>query len=256
MRRGVAGLMLGAFLAIAGATAPSARAGDAPPPLTPPVVLGPVADPSEAQPLPIQPPKVPENRPILVVPGINTPRLARPIRQSIPIPVPRSSRSSAAATGAARTQPPPRTRTTPPTIHLETIPDEPGQRERTGSSAARDPRPSTAKPIEPMPRRAPGFLGRMIPPVAPYRGGSDLRDAVTVEPRTDPAADAALKRRIERQIQESLGGRLRSAEVRVIGRQVLIRARPARFWQRRAVRSGLEAMPGLNGYKVDIQLVD
>ena len=248
MRRGLAGLLLGANLAIAGPAPPSARADDAPPPLTPPVVLGAVADPTEPQPLPIPPPKVPENRPMLVVPGINTPRSARPLRPSGPTPTPRPTRPPA-VTSASRVEPTPRSRANPPPILLETIPDEPAPRGEKPSNA-------NPKPLEPMPRRAPGFLGRMIPPIAPYRGGSELRDVVTVEPRTDPAADAAIKRRIERQIQESLGGRLRSAEVRVVGRQVLIRARPARFWQRRAVRSGLEALPGLNGYKVEIQLVD
>ncbi len=229
-----AGLMLGAFLAIAG----SARSDDAP------AVLGPVVDPSEPQPLPIRPApaestKVPENRPILVMPGINTPRPARPVRESTVAPSP--------ATSTPRPEPASRARNSPPQIRLETIPDEPAPRESL---------PRNERPVEPMPRRAPGLLGRMIPPITPYRGGSGRRDGVTVEPRTDPAADAAIKRRVERQILENLGGRIRFAEVRVVGRQVVIRARPARFWQKRSVRSELEALPGLNGYKVDIQLVD
>ena len=76
-----------------------------------------------------------------------------------------------------------------------------------------------------------------------------------VEARSDPAADAALKRRIERQIAQTLGNRVRSYEVRVVGRNVTIRAVPVRFWQRRAVRTTLESLPTLSGYKATV-LID
>ncbi|MFO0907568.1 MAG: hypothetical protein U0794_04270 [Isosphaeraceae bacterium] len=79
---------------------------------------------------------------------------------------------------------------------------------------------------------------------------------MTVEPRTDPATDAALKRRLERQIRESLGNRVQSYEVRVVGREVIIRARTARFWQRRSVRNTLESLPGLNGYRTTVVVDD
>jgi hypothetical protein len=79
---------------------------------------------------------------------------------------------------------------------------------------------------------------------------------VTVEPRTDAAADAALKRRVEKQIRESLGTRLRSSEVLVVGRDVTIRARAARFWQKRAVRRALESLPALHGYDARIEMLD
>jgi hypothetical protein len=80
--------------------------------------------------------------------------------------------------------------------------------------------------------------------------------AITAEPSTDPAAEAALKRRIERQVHEALGDRVRDVEVRVIGRDVTIRARSTRFWQRRGVRRALESLPGLAGYKPSIELLD
>ena len=49
------------------------------------------------------------------------------------------------------------------------------------------------------------------------------RPSIAVEPSTDPAAEAALKRRVERQIHESLGSRVDDVEVRVTGRDVAIR---------------------------------
>ena len=77
-----------------------------------------------------------------------------------------------------------------------------------------------------------------------------------VEPRTDPAADAALKRRVEKQIGESLGGRLKSFEVRVVGREVSVIARASRFWQKRSVRNALEALPALTGTKSKVEVID
>jgi hypothetical protein len=79
---------------------------------------------------------------------------------------------------------------------------------------------------------------------------------VTVEPRSDPAADAALQRRIERQIRLSLGDRVRAYEVRVVDRNIVIRARATRFWQKRSVRHALETLPGLDGYHARVDVVD
>jgi hypothetical protein len=66
--------------------------------------------------------------------------------------------------------------------------------------------------------------------------------------------DAAARRRIERQIRETLGDRVRSVEVRVHGRNVLIVAQPSRFWLRRSVRHALESLPALQGYRARIEL--
>jgi hypothetical protein len=65
-----------------------------------------------------------------------------------------------------------------------------------------------------------------------------------------------LKRKIERQIGDGLGTRLRSYEVRVVGREVTILARPARFWQRRSIRQSLESLPALSGYKARVEVTD
>jgi hypothetical protein len=100
------------------------------------------------------------------------------------------------------------------------------------------------------------MFGRFFPPAPLDRRAYEDGDRIKVEPRTDPAADAALKRRVELQVRESLAGRLRSYEVRVVGREVTIVARPARFWQKRATRNSLEALPALNGYKAVIEVID
>jgi hypothetical protein len=83
-----------------------------------------------------------------------------------------------------------------------------------------------------------------------------MQSSITVEPRTDPATDAALKRRLEHQIHEAVGNRIRSVEVRVVGRDVAIRARTSRVWYHRNVRRTLEALPGLAGYHAKVEVVD
>jgi hypothetical protein len=65
-----------------------------------------------------------------------------------------------------------------------------------------------------------------------------------------------VKRKIEEQIRESLGDRVRSVEVRVRGRNVLIVARATRFWQKRPVRRSLETLPVLSGYRARVELED
>ena len=96
----------------------------------------------------------------------------------------------------------------------------------------------------------------MFPVPAETRGGVNLHDSATADSRTDPAADAAVKRRIEKSIRENLGDKLRFYEVRVVGREIKVRARAARFWQKRTVKNSLEALPGLKGYKVVIDMAD
>jgi hypothetical protein len=70
----------------------------------------------------------------------------------------------------------------------------------------------------------------------------------------DADADTAAKRRIERQIRETLGDRVRSFEVHITGRNVMIVAQPSRFWLRRSVRRSLETLPALQGYRARIEL--
>lgn len=105
----------------------------------------------------------------------------------------------------------------------------------------------------PAPRRASGLFGRFFaPPPMLGRSAADTDDSISVEPRSDPAAEAALKRRIEYQIRQALGDRVQSVEVRVVGRDVNVRTHASRFWQRRAVRRTIETMPALSGLKANV----
>jgi hypothetical protein len=75
-------------------------------------------------------------------------------------------------------------------------------------------------------------------------------------PSGDPAAESALKRRIEKQAIQAVGARARSVEVRVVGKDVAILAHGVRFYQRRGVRKSLESIPALAGLRSTIELVD
>jgi hypothetical protein len=102
------------------------------------------------------------------------------------------------------------------------------------------------------------MFGRILGPLGSGSGEDALapRSSITVEPRSDPAAEAAIKRRIEKQIQQAVGDRARSVEIRVSGRTVLIRAQAARFWQRRGLRRSLETMPLPAGYRSKVEMID
>jgi hypothetical protein len=115
--------------------------------------------------------------------------------------------------------------------------------------------------------RGPGILGRLLagPDAAdsrraPTRGETSIRSTPktpTGDPhQPEPAGDAGLKRRIEQQIRDAMGDRLRSVEVRVTGRNVLIVARPSRFWQKRSIRRTLETLPALAGLRARIEITD
>jgi hypothetical protein len=61
---------------------------------------------------------------------------------------------------------------------------------------------------------------------------------------------------VEKQIQQSLGDRVRSVEIRVVGRNVVIRAQAARFWQRRSIRRSLETLSLPSGYRSRVEILD
>ncbi len=107
----------------------------------------------------------------------------------------------------------------------------------------------------------PGLLGRFFqpPPAASRRDESKQSTSsrrTKDDAQSEPATDASVKRKIERQIRETLGDRVRSVEVRVSGRNVLIVAKATRFWQRRAVRQALETLPAVAGYRARIDVDD
>ena len=129
-------------------------------------------------------------------------------------------------------------------------------RHQVGRATSASGTPPESRPAPPVPQRPLSRFGRFLPsPFSTGRGDND-RSSVTVEPSTDPASEAALKRRIERQIHDSLGDRVHEVEVRVVGPEVTIRAKATRFWQRRTVRRTLETLPGLAGYRHTVEILD
>ena len=117
---------------------------------------------------------------------------------------------------------------------------------------------STPKPA---PRRAPGLLGRLFgpPPTTPSpegRRSSTSRGDSRPDTESETSAELIAKRRIERQIRETLGDHVRYFEVRITGRNAVIVAQPSRFWLRRSVRRSLETLPALEGYRARIEIKD
>jgi hypothetical protein len=106
------------------------------------------------------------------------------------------------------------------------------------------------------------MLGRIIqPPPAQTRGRGEANSSTErarpkAEAEPEAVTDASVKRKIEKQIRDALGDRVRSVEVRVSGRNILIVAQAARFWQKRFVRRALETLPALEGYRARIDLDD
>ena len=258
MRRLAAGLACGLLVSASGTALVHAD----PPPLDPPVVNPSQPEP-RAEPAPrVAPTPRADNRPMLVIPGVNTPK-----PRTVPAPAPVASElppligpkdDAAKPEGAPRSaprwsdlkdDPTPRRGSAPPPRSLDSFPSAFEDLPEPKSDARDRPQPRPAPA-----RRGPGLFGRFLPPVLNDRGSSARGDVLSVEPRSDPAADAALKRRLEKQVEESLGSRVRNVDVRITGRQVVIHAESTRFWQRRAVRSALEALPGLNGYKTTVRV--
>lgn len=149
----------------------------------------------------------------------------------------------------------------PTPIRLETVPDEefvPGLEPLPDPGArrpsAREPKPpATVEPASPPPRRrglARIFAPRDRPAQAPIPESRPRRDDPVAG--GDPADEAALKRRIEAQVGQLGGRHLRSLEVRVIDREVIVRARVDRFWNRRPLRREIESLPSLAGYRATV----
>ncbi len=282
MNRTVAALVFGGMLTWA--SVDPADAGDEPPVVTPPILSGPVVEPPARTVVPDAAP-IPERGPILVLPGMNTPRrgtrvprnvatttpvnrpmvtLSAPTSEDAPLPgtsdaaAPAPYQGPRAGFGPLQTTPardPNFSEKTPtPVLNSAPIDREHDEEDSTrGSTTTRKP---VAERKPDAPRRPSGLFSRMFPPAVTTRNRSDRNDPVTVEPRTDPAADASVKRRIERVIRDKLGDRLRTYDVRVVGKEVIIRAKAARFWQKRAVRNELDGLPGFNNYKVSVEMID
>jgi len=273
--------ILAAVVGLVASAGVTAAAHDDGPELTPPAVAGPVAEtpgnlpkvvesvPASAS--PATPAPVPGNGAVLVVPGVNTPRArgrvqgngrttvsrvpwaddAQPplvgpseMREDdvLPPPIPAGPPASGMHDRAPDGRPP---------LTLESVPA--GDDKDGPTSAGPSPRRTPPEPrIRPMPRRPGGLFGRFLPPNPAARN----RGLVTVEPPTDPASDEAIRKRVDRQVRDGLGTALKSYEIRVVGGEITVHARAARFWQKRAVRNALEGLPALKGTGARVEVVD
>jgi hypothetical protein len=244
------------------ACAGAAIAGEDGPPLAPPADVPPLSE--AVEPAPESIPNIPP-RPAYVVPRLRPSRIpiptfepSRPEEDDVPPLVGPDGMSEAdpmpaygPGPGLGRGQRP---------ITLESVPEDalpdvtkPGPRPTPRVTERLEP----SEPVAAPPRRF-RLFNRFELPSPPPRPREQPRpdSAISVEPRSDPAADAALKRRLERQVREIGGDRLRSLEVRVVNRNVAIRARANHFWQRRGLRRSIESLPGLSGYRTSIDVDD
>ena len=113
--------------------------------------------------------------------------------------------------------------------------------------------PRNTKSPTPPPRRRFGILPP--PYTARARASSAVKDpAIRVEPRSDPAADAALKRKLEAKVKQAVGDKAREVEVRVVDRNIVVKAKVDRFWNKRPVRRTIETLPALAGYKARVEI--
>lgn len=239
------------------------------------------------------PPTAPApSRPLLIIPGVTAPRSTRrsapnpsPVLVPPALESPAMPGSPTPVRGRIVSTPEPSGGSTGRTskynvpLSLEPIPEgaenlapiadpNPGSRGRRGSAASRAPLSTMTEPprqsdsTKPAPESAGprrnttmgGLFGRFFEQGRTEPARSTPRNEIKVERRSDPAADTALRRRIENQIREQLGDKVSSAEVRVVGRNILIRARAARFWQKRSVRRSLESLPAISGRQAHVEL--
>lgn len=261
----------GAFLSLVGNVV-----ADEPPPLAPPAELPAITAPS----LPAEPPAATGPQPILVVPGLPTrrpsdlphfepagPQTRIDDRQNDAGPPPLTGPGGVPARRHS-TEPQPRYSAQPAfgaipgrdALTLEPAPVDgpttvaPIRSVPAGTDRAEPARRAGSSQDRPTVRRGLFNLFGLLGPPAPPR---EVEAPVPVEPHeTDPAADEAFKRRLERQVRLTLGGQLRALDVRVVGRNVHVRARVVRFWQKRTARHTIESLPMLRGYRARIEVTD
>lgn len=191
-------------------------------------------DPPPAErPRPVEPPS---SRPLLVIPGVTAP------------PSRRTAQKPAAEPAPSLDAP-----IVPPDVQLrlESIPGDeptaarPSRPRPSDGPSSRSTSAAAAKAGETHAARGPSTFGRLLGPAT----GSGARDDLSIESSGDPAVEAAVKRRVEKQIADALGGRVTDVKVRVSGRSVAIHARATRLWYRWSARRTLDALPMPPGYR-------
>jgi len=184
-------------------------------------------------------------------------------------PVEMRSGSTYPSTG--RTNPPRMPNSEPTAIEDPSIDDR-----TQGPSSGSIPRRSTASstparrvdPVPPPPRRG-RFFGLFPGPVVVPPGSLNTRPStagaiasgrdVGLPPedvKAKAAAEAALKKRIEKQARDAVGARARSIEVHVDRSTAGVQVRGVKFYQKRAVRKAIESLPALSGLRSTIEVLD
>lgn len=211
-------------------------------------------------------------RPLLVIPGVTAPAQETPPRpRGSARPRVQPPRTAAPALSGPTDPTPDRkgvvqSRVEPRSVvepripmTLEPIEDEPAGDAREVRRPAASPREGTAanRAPNPQPARQQGFFARLLGIPAPVeRQSPATRKAEPPRPASRAGATGDPRRTLEREIQRTLGDRARSIEVRVSGKNALVVVKPTRFWQKRSIRSTLEAMPALADYHARIEILD
>lgn len=255
----------------------SAGEGDGPelsPPNEMPVVPKPATPaPASSTPKPLV--STPRPSATLTLPGLTTPTP----RPSPPVDAPRSGPGSSpgelSLDAPVEMKPLPDALPTNPVgspsrsnlpLILESSPmDEPAPSSGSTKPSPSQPRkPAPAPQPVPAPARRPRLFGFLAGPTRPTTT-TPAPSSRTVTPgrsvaadgfREDPASESALKRRIERQARDAVGNRARSVEVRVEGKEAVVHVSGVKFYQKRAVRKQLEAIPALAGLRSTIEVAD
>lgn len=224
----------------------SARGWEDPPPLTPPALEPPAESPASSSPSPAPSPspspvvEANPSRPLLVIPGITAPAAPRGARKPTAAPPLDGPRLSDDGGNHPRIT---------LSLPLEPIPPDDGIAPKEEKPVPeREVEPSAKPEPSPAPHRPLGLFEKL------WGTEAASQDGITIEPHSDPAVEAAVKRRVEKQIVESLGDRVRDVEVRVKGRDILIRARASHFWLRRTARRTLDALPLPAGYRGRVEM--
>ena len=275
MRRWVAAYFVGFLLQAISLETKGAVEPPSVPEFTPPLVESPKESSESATPaLSSNEPKLvpepsPNTRPLLILPGMANARGSNKPRPAVSQPLPSvilSTPQPIEPSSENDTSDSPRSGVelhgsldTP--LGLESVPSD-------ESTPPESPKPSRERPSKPAsprstpmarqsltPKRSSTYFGRLFPSLGRGRW-EDEGDGIRVDAKSDPAADAAMKRRVEKQVRESVGSRLKAFDVRVVGRDIIIRGQALRFWQKRSTRTAIEALPALSGYNVVVEIVD
>jgi hypothetical protein len=228
---------------------------------------------------------------VLALPGITAPAGTRPANPQVPTTLSpfddetpgglqldapsEMNRSPTQVTPQPRVSPSrvPSTSRSPRPLILEDSFGEPVPIDSPANLAKPDAKKVNTSPrLDPQPQRRGRLFGLLPgpqPTPAPSRSTNSARAedsivgrdelpgrSIVESDKIEASAELALKRRIEKQARESVGDRVRSIEVRVVGKTAVVQARGVKLFQKRNVRKSLESLPALSGLRSSIEVLD